>query len=83
MGMVDGSGFGGMSTLSLGMSLGGGMGLGMGHDANMGMSDWALFDCVGNGLNRKSNNNHAGGSREGNENASGDEHNWTYQGFSA
>lgn len=83
MGMLDGTDLGGMNALSLGMNLGGGMGSGMGHDANMGMSDWALFDCIGNGLDRKPNDNHAGGNRGGNENASGGERNWTYQGFSA
>lgn len=44
MDMLDGSGLGGMNILSLGMNLGGGMNSAMSHDANMGMSDWALFD---------------------------------------
>ncbi|KIR27586.1 hypothetical protein I309_03509 [Cryptococcus deuterogattii LA55] len=44
MDMLGGSGLGGMNILSLGMNLGGGMDSAMSHDANMGMSDWALFD---------------------------------------
>lgn len=43
MDMLGGSSLGGMDILSLGMNLGG-MDSAMNHDANMGMSDWALFD---------------------------------------
>ncbi|WVQ71978.1 hypothetical protein IAR50_001521 [Cryptococcus sp. DSM 104548] len=81
------NGFGGFDTLGQGMSLGstggsmqqggGGFGMGVASDPNMGMSDWALFDSIGNNSRQR-----AGASRSGNTNDTSEEKapQWTMSG---
>ncbi|ODO11037.1 hypothetical protein I350_01638 [Cryptococcus amylolentus CBS 6273] len=70
------NGFGGYNTLGQGMNLGtaggslqsgGGMGTGTASDPNMGMSDWALFDCIGNNSRQKGETSRSGNTNDSSE----------------